>query len=183
MHMVIGFILASLLKKKGIKSNTLPSIFGKFEVAHAIPGRIRYFAPLLEDIDTSLPNRIENELSKIDGITSVRVNPMSGSLILTYDDAHIEDYVVHGIVLKLLGLEKELDYSPESTLFKDLKLFGRGLDHQIHKSSAGLLDFKTSLMMALVSIALYRIVIMRERSIPSGFNLLWWSYVVAKSGT
>jgi hypothetical protein len=90
--------------------------------------------------------------------------------------------VVHGIVLKLLGLERELDYSPESTLLKELKLIGRGLDHQIHKSSAGLLDFKTSLMMALVSIALYRIIILREHSIPSGFNLLWWSYVMAKSG-
>lgn len=182
MHMVIGFVLASWLKKKGIKSNTLPSIFGKFEVVHAIPGRIRYFAPLLEDMDKSLPHRIENELSKIDGIKSVNVNPISGSLILTYDDALIKDHVVHGIVLKLLGLEKELDYSPESTLLKELKLFGRGLDHQIHKSSAGLLDFKTSLMMALVSIALYRIIILRERSIPSGLNLLWWSYVMAKSG-
>jgi copper chaperone CopZ len=179
--MIIGFVLASLLKKKGIKSNTLPSIFGKFDVVHAIPGRIRYLAPLLEDIDNSLLNRIEGELSKIDGIKSVHVNPISGSLILTYDDALIKDYVVHGIVLKLLGLEKELDYSPESTLLKELKLIGRGLDHQIHKSSAGLLDFKTSLMMVLVSIALYRIIILRERSIPSGFNLLWWSYVMAKS--
>jgi copper chaperone CopZ len=136
MHMIIGFVLASLLKKKGIKSNTLPSIFGKFDVVHAIPGRIRYLAPLLEDIDNSLLNRIEGELSKIDGIKSVHVNPISGSLILTYDDALIKDYVVHGIVLKLLGLEKELDYSPESTLLKELKLIGRGLDHQIHKSSA-----------------------------------------------
>jgi copper chaperone CopZ len=182
MHMVIGFVLASLLKKKGIKSNTLPSIFGKFDVVHAIPGRIRYFAPLLEDIDKSLLNRIENELSKIDGIKSVHVNPTSGSLILTYDETLIKDHIVHGIVLKLLGLEKELDYSPEAALLKELKLIGRGLDHQIHKSSVGLLDFKTSLMMALVSIALYRIIILRERSIPSGFNLLWWSYVMAKSG-
>ena len=182
MHMVIGFVLASLLKKKGKKFHTLPSIFGKFEVVHAIPGRIRYFAPMIEDRDTTLPNRIENELAKIDGVKSVHVNPISASLVLTYDNAIIKDFVAHGIVLKMLGLEKELDYSPESVLLKELKLFGRGLDHQIHKSSAGLLDFKTSLMMALISIALYRIIILRERSIPSGFNLLWWSYVMAKSG-
>jgi hypothetical protein len=89
--MVIGFVLASLLKRKGIRTNTLPSIFGKFEVVHAIPGRIRYFAPLLEDIDKSLLNRIEGKLSEIDGINSVHVNPISGSIILKYDDANIKD--------------------------------------------------------------------------------------------
>ena len=182
MHMVVGFLLASMLKRKGIKTSTLPSIVGKIEIAHAIPGRIRYSAPIIENSDRSVQLQIENKLKDIDGIDSVRVNPVSGSMILTYDNAIIKDYVAHSIVLKLLGLEKELDHPPQSTLLRELKLFSRGLDYQIHKSSAGLLDLKTSLTMALVSIALYRIIILQDRSIPSGINLLWWSYVMVKNG-
>lgn len=182
MHMVVGFLLASMLKRKGIKSSTLPSIVGKIEVAHAIPGRIRYSAPLIENSDRSVQLQIEKKLKNIDGIESVQVNPISGSMILTYDSALIKDYVAHSIVLKLLGLEKELDHSPQSILLKELKLLGHGLDHQIYQSSAGLLDLKTSLMMALISIALYRIIILQERSLPSGLNLLWWSYVMVKNG-
>jgi copper chaperone CopZ len=182
MHMIFGFVLASLLKKKGVKSPTLPSIIGKFEVAHAIPGRIRYSAPLLVNSDTLLLNRIDKELTKVDGIKSVQSNPISGSLIVIYDEAQIEDYVVHGIALKVLGLEKELEHTPESILLRELKLLGRALNQQIYQSSAGLLDLNSSLMITLVTIALYRIVFMQERTLPSGLNLLWWAYVISRSG-
>jgi hypothetical protein len=181
MHMVIGFILASLLKKKGATSPGLPSIPGKFTVAHAMPGRIRFLVPLLETGDGSLWPRIENELSRIDGIRSARGNPLSGSLIVNYDETRIEDYLVHGIVLKLLGLENDLERVPDSALLKEFKLWGRALDRQAYQHSAGLLDVKSSLMLALVVLGLYRIVVLRDRSLPGGFNLLWWAYVISKS--
>lgn len=182
MHMVLGFILASLFKKRLGKSEALPSVIGKLEVAHAIPGRIRYNAPLLEDSSDSLRNRIETELTKIEGIDSAQVNPVSGSLILTYDDAQVKDFVAHGIALKLLGLEEELEHTPESVLLRELKFIGRAVDHQIYQSSAGLLDLRTALTMALASIALYRIVVLRDRTLPGGVNLLWWAYIMSKSG-
>jgi copper chaperone CopZ len=180
MHMVVGFILASLLKKKGAQSSKLPSIAGKFEVVHAIPGRIRYRVPLLEAGDASLWRQIEKELSRIEGIESVRGNPESGSLLVTYDNTQINDYLIHGIALKVLGLENELEQTPESALLKEFKLLGRAFNRQVYQSSAGLLDIKSSLMLTLITLAAYRIVVLRERSLPGGFNLLWWAYVIAK---
>jgi hypothetical protein len=182
MHMVVGFVLATLLKGKKKPSNRLPSIAGKFEVAHVIPGRIRYRAPFLENSDATLLNRIDKTLTQVDGIRAVQGNPVSGSLVVSYDDTEITDVVVHGVALKVLGLEKEMEHTPQSTLLKELNLLGRALDQQIYQSSSGLLDLKSSFIMTLLSIAVYRIVFLRQRTLPSGFNLLWWAYVISRSG-
>lgn len=180
MHMVVGFVLASLLRKNKTKSSALPSIFGRFEVAHAIPGRIRYRAALLETIDSSLLNRIEKELRKVEGIESVRGNLKSGSLVITYNEAKIKDSVVHGVAVKVLGLEKALEQTPESTLLTEVNWAGRAINRQIYESSGGLLDLKSALLVTLVTFGLYRIVIGQERTLPSGVNLLWWAYILSK---
>ena len=180
MHMVVGFVLASLLRKKKTISSALPSIFGTFEVVHAIPGRIRFTASVLENRDAGLLDRIEKELSKVEGIASVRGNSKSGSLVVNYDHTKIEESVVHGVAVKVLGLEKALEEMHESALLKELKLVGRSIDRQIYQSSGGLLDLKSSLLAALVAFGLYRMVIMQERTLPSGINLLWWAYILSK---
>ena len=57
MHMVIGFILASLLKKKKKTGQAMPVIPGKFEISHSMPGRIRFRVPSLESgADSQITN-------------------------------------------------------------------------------------------------------------------------------
>ena len=182
MHMVVGFLLASLLRKKNRMRTGLPSIRGKLETVHAMPGRLRFISPLLAGLQGNTHDKIGAEIKKIDGIERVDINSHTGSLLIIYDPPVIQPFVVHGIVVKVLGLENDLEKSQDGLFTRELDLIGRSLNQQIYESSGGLMDLRSSLMLSLFVLALYRIVIQGDRSLPGGINLLWWTYVMAKRG-
>ena len=180
MHMIVGFVLASLLGKKKHRGITLPSINGKLEVVHALPGRLRLESPLLEVAAQQTRQRFKTEMTGIEGIRSADINPLSGSLLIQYDHTRINDIIVHGIVVKLLGLEQELEKAPVSRLTRESALIGRALDQQIYQATRGIMDLRSSLMVSLLMLALYRLLLQGDRTLPGGMNLLWWAYVVAR---
>ncbi len=64
MHMVVGFLLASLIKQKSGIRTGLPSIRGKLEAVHALPGRMRLGSPLLEGLPANTRRKIGTEIKK-----------------------------------------------------------------------------------------------------------------------
>lgn len=182
MHMVVGFLLASLIRKKTGKPTGLPSLRGKLEAVHALPGRLRFHSPMLEGLDTKVDKKISAEIEKIEGIHGAAINGFSGSLLITFDASLIDPLIVHGVVAKVLGLEQEFEKSPEGLLTREMDLVGRALNQQIHQASGGLMDLRASLMVSILTLALYRIIIQGDRTLPGGINLLWWTYVMAKRG-
>ncbi len=180
MHMVVGFLLASLIKQKTGMRMGLPSIRGKLEAVHALPGRMRLGSPLLEGLPASTRRKIGTEIKKIDGIDSVAINAHSGSVLILYDAARIEPAIVHGVVVKVLGLEQDMEASPSGRLTREIGLLGRALSQQIHQSSGGLMDLRSSLMLSLLALALYRMFIQGDRALPGGINLLWWTFIMAQ---
>ena len=182
MHMVVGFLLASLLRKKNRMKRGLSSIRGKLETVHAIPGRLRFISPLLAGLRGNTHKKIAAEIKKIDGIERVDINVHTGSLLVVYGPSVIQAFVVHGIVVKVLGLESDLEQSPDGLITRELALIGRALNQQIYQSSGGLMDLRSSLMLSILVLALYRIIIQGDRALPGGINLLWWAYIMAKSG-
>lgn len=182
MHMVVGFLVASLLRRKKHMRTGLPSIRGKLETVHALPGRLRFISPLLEGLQHRTRRKICSEINKIDGVEYVKMNGHTGSLLIIYDPPVIQPFVVHGIVVKVLGLEDELEKSPDGLVSRELELIGKSLNQQIYQSSNGLMDLRSSLLMGIFLLALYRLVIQGDRTLPGGINLLWWTYVMAKRG-
>jgi len=182
MHMVVGFLLASLLRKKNRMRTGLPSIRGKLETVHALPGRLRFNSQLLIGLQGNTQKKISSEIKKIDGIERVDINSRSGSLLIVYDPPTIQPFVVHGIIVKVLGLESDLEKSSDGLITREIGFIGRALNQQIYQSSGGLMDLRSSLMLSIFMLALYRIVIQGDRSLPGGVNLLWWTYVMAKRG-
>jgi hypothetical protein len=180
--MVVGFILASLLRKKKRNPVILPSIKGKFSVEHDLPGRIRFGSPLLEDARTEVTQEICGEMNKIEGIRSVKINPHTGSLLVLYDEVRIQKFIVHSIAIKVLGLEEEFEKKPEGLLSNEVGLIGRALNQQIYQASAGILDLKSTLMVTFLTLAIYQIILRRDRALPGGFNLLWWFYILSQRG-
>ena len=180
MHMVIGFILASLLKGKRKTGQILPIIRGQFEASHSLPGRIRFRVPLIENKDNTQIGIIRNELSKIPDIESVDICSSSGSILVQYDNERIEPYVVCGILIKVLGLEAALDSQPESAVQREMRMIGNAINHTVYNSTAGALDLTSAFIILIMSFGLYRIIIQKDRSLPGGINLLWWAYVMAK---
>ncbi len=182
MHMVVGFLLASLIRKKTGKQTGLPTLRGKLEAVHALPGRLRFNSPLLEGLHHNIHRKISAEIKEVEGIHSADINHHSGSLLVTFDSSQIDPLIVHGVVTKVLGLEQEFEQSPEGLLTREVDLIGRALNQQIYQSSGGLMDLRSSLMMSILMLALYRIIIQGDRTLPGGINLLWWTYVMARRG-
>lgn len=182
MHLVVGFLLASILRKKASMRTGMPSISGKLETIHTLPGRVRFNSPLLEDLQVKTNEKIAAEITGVDGIERVEINKHTGSLLIVYDPSVIRPFIVHGIVVKLLGLEEAFEKPPEGLLTREIELIGRSLNQQIVQSSGGLMDLRSSLMLSILTLAIYRIVIQGDRTLPGGINLLWWTYVMAKRG-
>lgn len=179
MHMVIGFILAAILKKKKA-GHTLPIIPGKFEISHSMPGRIRFRVPFLETAADSQIETISNELPRIREIQSVKINSYSGSILVEFYTDGIEPYVVCGLLIRILGLEAHLDSRPESAVQKEIKLVGNAVDQAVYNATAGTLDLTSAFILLTLSLGLYKILLQNDRTLPGGINLLWWAYVMAK---
>jgi hypothetical protein len=182
MHMLVGFLLTRFLKHAHSKSGNLPHIRGKFEVIHTLPGRIRFRIPMLEGQDADVIDSVEKELKRLPEINSVDLNSISGSLVLDYHDEEISASIICGILLKLLGLEQDLNAQPQSLVQKELNLIGTSLNRQVYNSSAGIFDLTSALALSIFALGLYKIIVLRDRNTPSGFSLLWWAYVIFKSG-
>ena len=112
---------------------------------------------------------------------SVQINPVSASLKVDYDEDKIDATIVHGILLKLLGLDELFDRPLESFAQRELKLAGGSFNRKVYNTTAGLLDFTSALSLSIFLFGLYMILVKRDRSLPSGFNLLWWAYVIFNS--
>jgi hypothetical protein len=179
MHMLIGFVLASLLRKKKA-GQAMPVIPGKFEVSHSMPGRIRFRVPLIEGYAEAQIQTVRSELPKMTEIHSVEVDPQSGSILVQYDADEIEPHIICGLLIRIFGLETELAGRPVSTVQKELKLIGNAVNRVLYNSTAGTLDLTSGFILLSVSLGLYKILIQNDRSLPSGINLLWWAYVMAK---
>jgi hypothetical protein len=109
MHLVVGFLLESVLRKKAGMRTDMPSIKGKLETIHALPGRLRFNSSLLEGLQVKTNERIASKIINVDGIKRVGINNHTGSLLVVYDPLAIKPFIVHGIVVKLLGLEEKIE--------------------------------------------------------------------------
>jgi hypothetical protein len=178
--MVVGFILASILKRRRKTEPFLPIIQGQFEASHAIPGRIRFRVPLIENKENTQIENIRNELTRIPDIQSVEICSNSGSILVQYDGESIEPYVVCGILIKVLGLEDTLGTHPESIVQREIRMVANAINQTFYNSTAGTLDLTSAIMILIILFGLYKILFQKDRSLPGGITLLWWAYVMAK---
>jgi hypothetical protein len=137
---------------------------------------------MLENQDNKVIDAVKKELIRVPEINRVDVNPVSGSLVLEYNDEDINAYMICGILLKLLGLEDALNVQPKSLAQKELSLIGSSLNRQIYNSTAGIIDLTSALASTIFVLGLYKIIVQHDRNMPSGFSLLWWAYVIFQSG-
>lgn len=181
MHLLIGYVLARLLKQQKEQGEHLPVLKGVFEVAHSLPGRIRFRIPMLAGAGDKIIAALNQELLRIPEIDSVQTDPFSAGLLVKFDHEKIQASIICGILLKLLDLEEAFSQAPNSMAARELMDLGKALDLKVYNSTAGILDLPSSLSIAIFGLGLYMLLIKRDRSLPSGISLLWWSYVIFKS--
>jgi hypothetical protein len=155
--MVIGYILARLLTQAKSNGEILPSVKGKFEIAHRLPGRIRFRIMLLAGQDDKIIDSVKTELLNIAAVKSVQINPVSTSLIVEYDEEKIDATIIHGILLKLLDLDELFDRPLESLAQRELKQVGSSINRKVYDTTAGLLDVTSALSLSIFLLGLYQI--------------------------
>jgi copper chaperone CopZ len=186
MHIITGLLISALLGRKnktgeGKKGERAVGFRDILEVRHAIPGRIRLFAPLLKKSEEAARHLIK-ELSKARGIEAIHVEPATGTVLLLYDKEKLAETVVFGAVLQLLGLESEVEKRPESLMAAGIRDVSEAANRAIYEGSGGVIDLWTLVPMALAAYGLYRISKPGGLNVPGGFTLLWWAYMQLIAG-
>ena len=157
----------------------LQSFYGVIQVKHYQNGRLRLQTEVLKD-DEELKEEFLNNICKIEGINSVEVNSVTGSILIYFDEKIIESSFLYLIVLKLLHLEEEALKNKPGKVKELLKQAFESVDMAIYNKSRGYLDLKT---LAAGIFAFYGIKKLREiPKLPTGTTLLWWAFIFLSEG-
>lgn len=177
MHILTGLLVTAFLGRKRSAQTTgeIPgSKMGPVRVVHAIKGRLRLQVPAVNGLqEADLPGIAT--LKTLNGIQTVRFTPVTGSILIHYHPDQLEPMLIWGAVIKLLGLEDEMDKSPTPAILKEMKAFGRGLNRSVLQETHGFLDGRAILIILMLIIGVRKLYVDRWASIPAGATLIWWA--------
>jgi copper chaperone CopZ len=176
MHVITGLIFAGLMgrKKDGARSLTPKWYAGPLQTVHAIPGRVRFVASPLEG-NQKAGSILKEKLLVIEGVESVEVNPISGSVLIHYQESSVKPELLFAALVRLLGLEKELEKPPQSILSRELRIAGDSLNRAVHEKTGGLLDLWTAVLILLAGVGARKLIQQGMGAFPAGFTLVWWA--------
>jgi heavy-metal-associated domain-containing protein len=173
MHIVTGMLIAGLLGK-GKKASLLPMLrHGPVNTEHALPGRVRFSVPSLKD-DDSKAEFLQEKLCTLDGVQSVNVAPVTGSVLIGYREGVVQPELLYAAVVRLMGLDKELEKTPRPKLVKELRSVLDSLNRVVYDRTGGILDFSSSLLIVLAAVGVKKMFAEGAKAMPAGFTLLWW---------
>jgi len=176
MHIITGLLLAALAgrkKKSGSAGATLLKS-GPVHTEHSLPGRLRlHVSSLVGNRETC--RDLAERFSGLRGISSAGANPVTGSVLIRYDGDLVRPEVLFGAVVKLLGLEEELERVPTPVLTRELGLLGHSLDRAVYEKTGGLVNGWSLLLLALAAFGIRQALNDRSRMWPAGLTMVWWA--------
>lgn len=175
MHLIIGALLSYALGKKSFKQNeSLPSFKNVLEVRHAIPGRLRLYAPCVQN--NTAAQQILGELTRVNGIEHIETNLITGSILINYLVGVIDPGLISDSIIRLLNLEKELERLPQSTIKREIVELGDAANRAVFDASDGIVDLYTLIPLALGAIGIFKL-IRKSTSSPAAITMIWWAYM------
>ncbi len=173
MHILTGIILSNLLASRK-KNKPFRGFRNVIEIRHAIPGRARFYIPLLKN-DPGKGNELEKQLVKADPVKQIKINPLTGTLLVIFDYDKIEIPTLTGVIIRLLGLEEETLKAQPSLLGKELSALLRSANTSLYENSDGILDLNSLITISFLSLGIYSMV-RSAKILPAGLSLLYWAY-------
>ena len=120
----------------------LQSFYGVIQVKHYQNGRLRLQTEVLKD-DEELKEEFLNNIQRINGINSVEVNSITGSILIYFDEKVIESSFLYLVVLRLLHLDEEALKNKPGRIKELLKQIFESADMAVYNKSKGYLDLRT----------------------------------------
>jgi hypothetical protein len=158
-------------------------------VAHASPGRIRLKVADLKD-DPQMARGIEASLRNVPGIRSVDANPLTGSLLLTYEEPALESMELPFAVTQALGISlNDLDPEelrrlmshrgngnkfPAPSVLESVEAAFKGMNAAIRRTAGA--DMGVLLPLALALLGVRSLVNSEKTAFPSWHDYLWFAF-------
>lgn len=157
-----GLLLLALLRRKGKGRTAKPPKSPLLRMKHPVqtvsllPGRVRFRVPALRHHGHDA-RRVQDQLGKIQGVRSVEVNAVSGSVLVRYDFERIEAELLFAAIIRILGLEKELEKAPRGVAGRELNEISSAINRALYDQTHGLLDLSSTLTILTGAMALNRL--------------------------
>jgi len=176
MHLITGFLLASLFgKKKEAGRSPLLSLRYPIRTRHILPGRVRFETDVLVN-DAKAQQFLMEQMSKVKGVSKVQISTITGSVLVQFEDNEIQPELLYTVLIRLLGLEKELERTPQSLVLKEIRLVGDSLNRAVLERTGGIIDLWTAIPILVGLVGIRKIMAQRALAFPAGFTLVWWAY-------
>jgi len=183
MHLVIGFLASALMaarRRSGSRSPLLELSY-PIRTLHLLPGRVRFEVPKLRG-DRGGGDRLTAALERLEGVYEVRCTPRVGTVLVRFDHTRLQPELLVAAMVRLLGLEAEMETAPQSRASRELREAANALDRAVFDSTGGVLDLRTAVPLALGALGVYRIVTRQGAMLPAGATLVWWAYSAMSRG-
>nr|WP_314276700.1 hypothetical protein [uncultured Peptostreptococcus sp.] len=163
-----------LLGVNKANSLKLPSFKNALEVRSSIPGRVRFYCPLLVGNEQAA-NSFIGQVSKISLIKSCRVNILTGTIVIVYDHESLDPQTLEGAVIKLLGVDRSIDEGRVSEVRKVSERTFTSINNGLYDFTNGLLDMKSLVGVSFLVAALLDFRRNGGGRMPDYATLCWWS--------
>lgn len=164
---------AVLPKKQQHNLMKLPSFRGVAEIRSSLPGRIRLYMPAVSQ-QPEQAAKMKAQLEGTGAIRQVMMQPLTGSVLILYDESQVQAPVVLGAAMKLMGLDDKVNAPASGKVQQGVQLLLRAINQGVLDATDGLLDAKTLAAGALTIAALHSKV-QKGWAVPGAMTLLWWA--------
>jgi hypothetical protein len=120
-----------------------------------------------------LTARLETTVGAIEGVNSISINIVTGSMLVEHDGAPARERSIFAVLYAVLP-----PATPKPPRFlNDLWRFAAVVDQRVLRASDGWIDLKTAVPVVLGAYGLARMLTERPLRPPSGLAMMWWAYV------
>ena len=176
MHIITGMLISFLMsKKKGVTKPPLLQVRWPIQTSHLLPGRVRFHIPLYKGNQKGLDAAIV-QLKKIEGVYEAQANSITASILIKFDESKLQADLVFAALIRLLGLEKEIERTPVPKFNKEISDIYKSMNQAVYANTNGMLDLKTAIALLIAATGIYRIIAERSVSMPATLTMIWWAY-------
>ena len=122
---------AALPKKQQHNQMKLPSFRGVAEVRASLPGRIRLYMPAVSQ-QPELAAQMKAQLEGTGAVHQVTMQPLTGSVLILYDESQVQAPVVLGAAMKLMGLDDQVNAPASGKVQQGVQLLLRACARRLY---------------------------------------------------
>lgn len=178
-----GATVSASAARQGVAMGALPDVMPEFALVSSLSGRRRYRMAVLAG-NAPLAQLLEKQLARLSMVSSVRANPVTGSLLIEFQPAEDNEVFLNNFMEKLrqrLAVEKAEPAVPayEPTSYaKSWSTTGNFLNKQVRSLTGNSFDISALLSLIFLIRGIRKCLLLGQR--PTGPSMIWWALHLMK---